>query len=215
MIKACLFDLDGVIVDTAKYHYIAWKELAAELGFEFTEKDNERLKGVSRMASLDILLSIGGITKTEKEKDLLAQRKNERYVSLISQMKADEVLHGAKELLTACRKTGIATALGSASKNAMIILERLKLNDLFDVIIDGTHTTKAKPDPEVFLLGAAALRVEPEHCVVFEDAEAGIEAALAAGMKCVGIGSSEVLGKANLVIAGLHQMSLEKLKDLQ
>ncbi|HHU01173.1 beta-phosphoglucomutase [Xiashengella succiniciproducens] len=215
MIKACLFDLDGVIVDTAKYHYIAWKELAAELGFEFTEKDNERLKGVSRMASLDILLSIGGITKTEKEKDLLAQRKNERYVSLISQMEADEILPGAKEFLTACRKTGIATALGSASKNAMIILERLKLNDLFDVIIDGTHTTKAKPDPEVFLLGAAALRVEPEHCVVFEDAEAGIEAALAAGMKCVGIGSSEVLGKANLVIAGLHQMSLEKLKDLQ
>jgi beta-phosphoglucomutase len=130
-------------------------------------------------------------------------------------MEADEILPGAKEFLTACRKTGIATALGSASKNAMIILERLKLNDLFDVIIDGTHTTKAKPDPEVFLLGAAALRVEPEHCVVFEDAEAGIEAALAAGMKCVGIGSSEVLGKANLVIAGLHQMSLEKLKDLQ
>ncbi|HBG86193.1 MAG TPA: beta-phosphoglucomutase [Marinilabiliaceae bacterium] len=215
MIKACLFDLDGVIVDTAKFHYIAWKELAGEMGFEFSEADNERLKGVSRMASLDILLEIGGITKTESEKEALAHKKNEHYVSFINKMEPDEILPGAKEFLLECRKAGIATALGSASKNAMTILDRLQLHELFDAIIDGNSTSKAKPDPEVFLKGAQALNIEPEYCVVFEDAEAGVEAALAAGMKCVGIGSPEVLAKAHLVIEGLHQMNLDKLTYLQ
>lgn len=215
MIKACLFDLDGVIVDTAKYHYIAWKKLAEQLGFDFSETDNERLKGVSRMASLDILLEIGGISITPAEKERLAHQKNEHYVSFITQMQADEVLPGAREFLKACRKADIATALGSASKNAMTILERLELTDLFDVVVDGTHTTKAKPDPEVFLKGAEALKVNPAHCVVFEDAEAGVEAALAAGMKCVGIGHPEVLTKAHLIIDGLHQMDLQKLNNIQ
>ncbi|GAO29483.1 beta-phosphoglucomutase [Geofilum rubicundum] len=215
MIKACLFDLDGVIVDTAKYHFIAWKQLAREMGFDFTEQDNERLKGVSRMASLDILLEIGGVTKTEQEKEELAHRKNEHYVSFITQMKPDEILPGAREFLLACKDAGLATALGSASKNAMTILNRLELNDLFDAIIDGTHTSKAKPDPEVFLKGAEALAADPENCVVFEDAEAGVEAALAAGMYCVGIGSSEVLNKAHLIIEGLHQMTLDQLENLQ
>lgn len=215
MIKACLFDLDGVIVDTAKYHFIAWKQLAREMGFDFTEQDNERLKGVSRMASLDILLEMGGVTKTEQEKEELAHRKNEHYVSFITQMKPDEILPGAREFLLACKDAGLATALGSASKNAMTIINRLELNDLFDAIIDGTHTSKAKPDPEVFLKGAEALAADPENCVVFEDAEAGVEAALAAGMYCVGIGSSEVLNKAHLIIEGLHQMTLDQLENLQ
>jgi beta-phosphoglucomutase len=215
MIKACIFDLDGVIVDTAKYHYIAWKQLANEMGFDFTEQDNERLKGVSRMASLDILLEIGGVAKSEKEKEELAHRKNEHYVSFITKMKPDEILSGAREFLTACKEAGIKTALGSASKNAMTIINRLALTNMFDAIIDGTHTSKAKPNPEVFLKGANALSIDPIHCVVFEDAEAGVEAALAAGMKCVGIGSSTVLNKAHLIIDGLYQMNLDKLKTLQ
>jgi beta-phosphoglucomutase len=214
-IKACLFDLDGVIVDTAKYHYIAWKELANELGFDFTETDNERLKGVSRMASLDILLEIGGITLSDEKKEALASRKNDRYVEYITQMNADEILSGAKEFLVALHQAGIKTALGSASKNAPIILERVGLTPYFDAIIDGNKTSKAKPDPEVFLKGAQALGVLATECVVFEDAEAGVEAALAGGMKCVGIGSPEVLGKANLIIDGLHQMTVDRLINIK
>ncbi len=214
MIKACLFDLDGVIVDTAKFHYIAWKELANEMGFDFTLQDNERLKGISRMASLNILLEIGNITKTDEEKMELAERKNENYLSLITKMGPEEILPGAAEFLRECRANNIKTALGSASKNAMTILKRLELTELFDAIIDGTNTTMAKPHPEVFLKGAEALNIPPSQCVVFEDAEAGVEAALAAEMKCVGIGSPQNLGNAHLVIDGLHQMSIGLLSNL-
>lgn len=213
-IKACLFDLDGVIVDTAKYHYIAWRELASELGFEFTIEDNERLKGVSRMTSLNILLEIGGITLSDDEKLRLAEKKNENYRTFILKMQPNEILEGAKEFLQELKAKGIKIALGSASKNAMTILERLELTELFEAIIDGTKVTEAKPNPEVFLKGAEALNVAPSECVVFEDAEAGVEAALAGNMKCVGIGSAEVLSKANLVIDGLHQMTYEKLMEL-
>ncbi|MCU4157242.1 beta-phosphoglucomutase [Carboxylicivirga sp. A043] len=213
-IKACLFDLDGVIVDTAKYHYIAWRELAAELGFEFTEEDNERLKGVSRMTSLNILLEIGGVTLSEDEKLRLAEKKNENYRTFILKMQPDEILPGAEAFLKELKTKGIKIALGSASKNAMTILDRLQLTNLFEAIIDGTKVTEAKPDPEVFLKGAEALSVNPDECVVFEDAEAGVEAALAGNMRCVGIGSPDVLGKANLVVDGLHQMNYEKLMEL-
>ncbi|MCU4177496.1 beta-phosphoglucomutase [Carboxylicivirga sp. N1Y90] len=214
-IKACLFDLDGVIVDTAKYHYIAWKALANELGFDFTELDNERLKGVSRMASLNILLEIGGVTLSDEEKKRLAEKKNENYRTYILEMKPDEILDGAESFLKELKAKNIRIALGSASKNAMTILERLELTHLFEAIIDGTKVSEAKPDPEVFLKGADALNVEPEECVVFEDAEAGVEAALAGKMRCVGIGSPKVLGKANIVIDGLHQMDYNKLMSLQ
>ena len=215
MIKACLFDLDGVIVDTAKYHYIAWREIAKELGFDFTEQHNERLKGVSRMASLDILLEVGGIQLPQHEKEILANRKNEHYLTFILNMQPDEILPGAKNFLETLHNHGIATALGSASKNAMTILDRLQLTSLFDVIIDGNQTAKAKPDPEVFLKGAEALNIDPKHCIVFEDAEAGVEAALAAGMKCVGIGSPEILSKAHLVVSGLDKMTIDLLSKLQ
>ena len=213
-IKACLFDLDGVIVDTAKYHYIAWRELANELGFEFTEEDNERLKGVSRMTSLNILLEIGGVTLSDEEKNRLAEKKNENYRTFILKMQPDEILDGAKEFLLELQQKNIRIALGSASKNAMTILDRLELTECFEAIIDGTKVTEAKPDPEVFLKGAEALGVRPEECLVFEDAEAGVEAALAGNMKCVGIGSPNNLGKAHLVIDGLHQMTYEKLIEL-
>lgn len=214
MIKACLFDLDGVIVDTARYHFIAWKALAEELGFEFTEKDNERLKGVSRMRSLDILLEIGNIEMEQERKEELATRKNDHYRSFITQMKPDEILPGATEFIKELKDNNIKIALGSASKNAMTILDRLQLTDWFDAVVDGTKVSKAKPDPEVFLKGAEELNVLPGECVVFEDAEAGVEAAIAGGMKCVGIGSSDVLGKAHLVVSGLHEMSFDKLSKL-
>lgn len=213
-IKACLFDLDGVLVDTAKYHYLAWKRLADELGFEFTEQDNERLKGVSRMASLDILLSIGGVELDDAAKAELAERKNNWYVEMITKMDHSEILPGAIEFLEECRSNGIKVALGSASKNAMTILNNTGLTPYFDAIIDGTKTAAAKPDPEVFTLGASELGVTPEQCVVFEDAEAGIEAAQRAGMRSIGIGSQETLGKADLLIPSLDQMSFGRLSEL-
>lgn len=210
-IKACLFDLDGVIVDTAKYHYIAWKQLADELGFEFTEEHNELLKGVSRMRSLDILLEIGKIERTPEEKMKLASAKNDRYVSLIQQMTPEELLPGAYSFLQELKSSGIKIALGSASKNAPLILQLTGILDLFDAIVDGNHVSKAKPDPEVFLMGAEKLQVKPAECIVFEDAIAGVEAALAAGMSCIGIGEPEILGKANLVISGFNDFTVEKL----
>jgi beta-phosphoglucomutase len=213
-IKACIFDLDGVIVDTAVYHYKAWKRLANELGFDFTEHDNEQLKGVSRVRSLEIILEIGGITKTPAEQEELATRKNNWYVEMINQMTPAEILPGAKEFLESCRSAGIKTALGSASKNSTTILNKIDLTDLFDVIIDGNHVSKAKPDPEVFLKGAEALGVSPSACIVFEDAIAGVEAAINGGMKVVGIGSPEVLNRANIVVSGLDKINLEMLEAL-
>lgn len=213
-IKACIFDLDGVIVDTAVYHFKAWKRLADELGINFTEHDNERLKGVSRVRSLEIILELGGVTKTEAEQQELATRKNTWYVEMINRMTPAEILPGAKEFLEACRAEGIKTALGSASKNSGTILNKINMAHLFDAIVDGNHVSKAKPDPEVFLKGAEALGVAPAECVVFEDAIAGVEAAINGGMKVVGIGSPDVLDKADLVVSGLDKMSLEKLDEL-
>jgi len=213
-IKACIFDLDGVIVDTAVYHYKAWKRLANQLGFDFTEEQNEKLKGVSRTRSLELILQWGGISKSPAEQEELATLKNTWYVEMISHMTPAEILPGAKEFLLTCRAAGLKTALGSASKNSTMILEKVDIVDLFDAVIDGNKVTKAKPDPEVFLKGAEAVGVSPAECVVFEDAIAGVEAAIAGGMKAVGIGSPDVLGEANLVVSGLDKMSLEKLKEL-
>lgn len=211
-IKGCIFDLDGVIVDTAKYHYLAWKRLAAELGFFFSEKDNERLKGVSRMASLEILLQIGGLSFSEEEKLSMAERKNSWYVEYITGMKEDEVLPGAKKFLESARTSGLKLALGSASKNALTILNCLKLTGYFDAVIDGTKVSKAKPDPEVFLLAAEKLGLSPGSCVVFEDAQAGVEAAKRAGMRCIGVGTSPELSGADMRIPGFEGVDLSMLK---
>jgi beta-phosphoglucomutase len=201
-----IFDLDGVIVDTAKYHYLAWKRLAQELGFEFKELDNERLKGVSRMKSLEILLELGGLSFSNDEKLLLADKKNNWYVEYISAIDESEILKGAKEYLLKLKNSGIKIALGSASKNAPAILNRLKITNLFDSIVDGNKVSKAKPDPEVFLIAAKELGLEPHECVVFEDAEAGITAAKAAGMRTVGIGNRELLMEADIVVKGLYEI---------
>lgn len=210
MIKTCIFDLDGVIVDTAKYHYLAWKRLAGELGFDFTPEDNEALKGVSRMASLDILLSVGNMQGrfTPAEKDEMAARKNGWYVEYISRMTSAEVLPGVIPFLEQLRDAGIRTALGSASKNAALILEKTGTKRYFDAVVDGTMVTEAKPDPQVFLLGAQLTATPPVACVVFEDAEAGIEAASRAGMRSVGVGESPTLAAATMRIRNFEGFSL-------
>ena len=215
MIKGFLFDLDGVIVDTAKYHYLAWKRLANELATPFTEIDNERLKGVSRMRSLDIILELGNLDLSEKVKEELAAKKNAWYVEFITQMTPDEILPGALKFMKEAKEKNIKIALGSASKNAMTILQRLNITHYFDAIISGNEVTTAKPDPEVFLKGAEALKLKPEECVVFEDAEAGVEAAINGNMKCIGIGTSDVLGSANIVVGGLNAISINDALNVQ
>lgn len=203
--RGALFDLDGVLVDTAKYHFLAWRELAADLGFGFTEHHNERLKGVSRMASLEILLEVGGLSGrfTPAEKDQFATRKNERYVAMISKMSPAEILPGVVDLLQWLRDHGVKTALGSASKNAPLILERCDLARWFDARVDGNDVSQAKPDPEVFLLGARRLGLEPGACVVFEDAEAGLQAARRSGMTALGLGRPQDLPSAHRVYPNL------------
>lgn len=210
-IEACIFDLDGVVVDTAKYHYIAWKALANELGFDFTIDDNERLKGVSRMRSLDILLEIGRKQFQDDEKLAMTERKNSLYVSYIEKMTPDEILPGVDSFLNELKNAGIKIALGSASKNAPLILDRILLTSIFDAVIDGNSVTEAKPNPEVFLKGAEALKANPENCIVFEDAFAGIEAAKNAKMACVGIGSPENLPNADIIVPGFENLNLEWL----
>lgn len=211
-IKACIFDLDGVIVDTAKYHYLAWKRLANELGFDFTEIDNERLKGVSRMDSLEILLEIGNKIFDEETKKSLADKKNSWYVEYISKMTENEILPGVKEFLTLLRKSGIKISLGSVSKNSMKILNSIHLISYFDAIIDGTKISKAKPDPEVFLKAAKELNVEPKDCIVFEDAAAGVEGAINAGMYSIGVGSAKILYRANKIIDSFTNKDLSLLE---
>ncbi|QHQ60268.1 beta-phosphoglucomutase [Anaerocolumna sedimenticola] len=212
-IKGLLFDLDGVIVDTAKYHYLAWKELAEKLKIPFTEKDNERLKGVSRMRSFEIILEIGGLELSKEEKEKYCTIKNNIYLEYIYKLKQEEVLPGVNEFLNDARKKGYKIALGSASKNAGVILSRLMLTDTFDAIIDGTKVNTAKPDPEVFLLGAKELGLKKEACIVFEDAKAGVDAAHNGGMKAIGIGRKENLPNADICIPGLFHITIDDLMN--
>ncbi len=210
-IEACIFDLDGVIVDTAKYHFLAWKRLADNLKIPFSEIDNERLKGVSRMDSLEIILEIGKRALDKKKKVEYANLKNHWYVDYIEKMTPEEILPGSLEFIYELKKENIKIAIGSASRNTPLILNRVNLTEVFDAVADGNIVHKAKPDPAVFLTAAKMLKVKPGKCVVFEDAAAGIQAALKAGMMCVGIGNEEVLTRAHLVVKGLYEMSLEKL----
>ena len=210
-IKACLFDLDGVIVDTAKYHFLAWKQLADELKIDFTEEHNELLKGVSRMRSLDILLELGKKTLTDDQKIAYADKKNEIYLSQILKMEKSEILPGVRSFISELKNNHMLVALGSASKNTALILQKLEIEDLFDAVVDGNKVSKAKPDPEVFLKGAEELNVSPDACVVFEDAIAGIEAAKNAGMFCIGVGDKNTLKAADLVIPGFEHFRFENL----
>ncbi len=211
MIKGFLFDLDGVIVETAVFHYQAWRKMANDLGFDISEEFNETLKGVSRMDSLNLILAHGNVVLTEEEKLELAAQKNEHYLTLVGKMTADDILPGVREFFAQIKQTDIKIALGSVSKNARMILEGVGLINDFDAIIDGTKISKGKPDPEVFLKGAAELGLSPEECLVFEDAVAGVEAGKNAGMKVVGIGHAEVLTKADIVFRGFEKLNLTDL----
>ena len=214
MIKACIFDLDGVIVDTAGYHYLAWKRLAKEIGIELTKAENERLKGVSRMRSLDIILELGNVTMSDHDKDVLADKKNTWFVDYLRQMSPDEIYPGVRALIAELRKDGIKVALASSSKNARTVIELLKIQNDFDAVVDGGMIEHSKPNPEIFLLAADMLGIAPKDCLVFEDAEAGVDAALAAGMKCVGVGSPSLLGHAHKVIAKTGEFTVPDLLEL-
>lgn len=209
-----IFDLDGVIVDTAKYHFLAWKKLADALGFEFTEAHNELLKGVSRVRSLEILLGIGNVTVSEIETQNMLHSKNEDYLGYITKMGADEILPGVEKLLNDLDALEIKYVLGSASKNAELILNQVGLCHRFYGIVDGNAVSKAKPDPEVFLIGAKKLKLPPENCIVFEDAIAGIEAANKANMISVGIGDKETLCEADYNFNDLTELPTNFLQEL-
>ena len=212
---ACIFDLDGVIVDTARYHFLAWKKLTDQLGIHFTEEDNERLKGVSRTASLEIILEIGNIKTDDSTKLEYATLKNKWYTDFISKMTPDEILPGSLDFIKELRKANIRVAIGSASKNTPLILKRVGILELFDAVADGNIVSKAKPDPDIFIKAAEMVNVKPRKCVVFEDAVAGVQAALNAGMMCIGVGSPKILIKAHYVVSGLKEMNIERLITIE
>ena len=212
--KGFIFDLDGVIVDTAKYHYLAWKKLANELGFEFTKEQNELFKGVSRKRCLEILLDIGKVNATQQQFDTWMVTKNEDYLAYIQNMDASEILPDVPKVLHFLKEHKIPIALGSASKNAQPILEKVGLLPFFDAIVDGNNVTKAKPDPEVFLLAAKQLGVGAINCVVFEDAVAGVQAANAAKMISIGIGDEHILSEAKYNFADFTEISTNFMKEL-
>ncbi|KGL63866.1 beta-phosphoglucomutase [Polaribacter sp. Hel1_85] len=214
MKKGFIFDLDGVIVDTAKYHYLAWKKLANHLGFEFTKEQNELFKGVSRKRCLEILLEIGKREATQEEFDTWMVEKNVDYLEFIENMDESEILPDVPKILEFLKNNNIPIALGSASKNAQPILEKVNLLHYFDTIVDGNNVTKAKPDPEVFLLAAKQLGVDANDCVVFEDAVAGIQAANAAKMISIGIGDKNVLSEAQFNFKDFTEISTDFIKNL-
>jgi beta-phosphoglucomutase len=215
IVKGCIFDLDGVLVDTAKYHYMAWKKLAQELGIDFSIKDNGKLKGISRLESLEVLLSTGNINVDYNTKLKFADKKNKWYVEYISGIDGNEILPGVESFILSLKKKEIKIALGSSSKNATLILERTGLISLFDAIIDGSKITKAKPHPEIFLKGAASLGLNPENCVVFEDSEAGLIAAKSAGMYAIGVGYADVLKHADKIIKDFNNVSINDILELK
>lgn len=212
--KGFIFDLDGVIVDTAKYHFLAWKKLAKSLNIDFTEEDNEQLKGVSRVKSLEKILSWGNKTLSDAEFTRLMAKKNEEYLSYINEMDDSELLPDIKKTLAFLTQKKQGIALGSASKNARYIIEKTKIKSLFHAVVDGTDVSKAKPDPEVFLIAAKLLDIEPENCIVFEDSVAGVEAANVANMLSIGIGSKAVLGHAKYVFNDFTEISEDFLNTL-
>lgn len=208
-IRAFIFDLDGVLTDTAEYHYRAWKRLTEEEGIPFTRQDNEALRGIPRRESL--LLILKGRQMPESKLQELMERKNRYYLQFVEAITPQDLLPGAKELLEEIRQSGLKTAVGSASKNARLVIERLGIQDLLDVIVDGTNVERQKPAPELFLQAARLLGLSPQECVVVEDAAAGIEAALAGGFRSVGLGPPERVGKAEAIFPSLENVHLRDI----
>ncbi|OAB25183.1 beta-phosphoglucomutase [Flavobacterium fryxellicola] len=212
--KAFIFDLDGVIVDTAKYHYLAWKKIANQLGIEFTLEHNELLKGVSRVRSLDIILELGKVEASQENKNKWLVQKNEDYLSYLVDMNESEILPGVFPILQFLREKQQPIALGSASKNARPILDKTGLLSYFDAIVDGNDVTNAKPDPEVFLMAAKLLKVNPEHSIVFEDSVAGVQAANIAKMISVGIGEGSILHEAKYIFKDFTAIDTDFIEEL-
>lgn len=212
--KGIIFDLDGVIVDTAKFHFLAWRKLANDMGFDIDLEQNEQLKGVSRVHSLQQILKWGDKTVPEAEFQRLMTVKNEDYLARITDMNEDDLLPGVKKVLDYLTENKVPFALGSASKNARPILKSLKIHDRFAAIVDGNDVQKAKPDPEVFLIAAKKLGMEPEDCIVFEDSVAGIEAANNAGMISIGIGDKKVLKEADYNFADFTEIEIDFIKQI-
>lgn len=207
MIKAVIFDLDGVLVTTDELHFKAWKALAEELGIDgFTKADNVRQRGVSRMASLEVVLEKTDRKFADEEKLALAEKKNEMYVNSLSEISKEDVLPGVFEFIDYIKSKGIKTAVGSASKNTPLILNKTGLADKFDAVSCGLDTTKSKPDPEVFLIAARKLSVEPKDCTVIEDSDAGIEAAKAGGMYAVAVGEAEHNKIADIAVSSVDSL---------
>ncbi len=202
--KGLIFDLDGVITDTAEYHFRSWQRLAQEEGLTFTREDNEALRGVSRRASLELLLK--GELRPDAEMEALMTRKNQYYLDYVQEMTPADLLQGVGDFLRIAREMGFKIGMGSASKNARLVCERLNVLDLFDVIGDGYSVVNGKPAPDLFVWVAGGLGLPPYECAVFEDAEAGITAALAGGFYAVGIGPAERVGRAHRLIGGLHEV---------
>lgn len=212
--EACIFDLDGVIVETAHYHFIAWQRLAHSLALKFTEKENQQLKGLSRRKSLLKILEMGDKSLSEDKMQELMDRKNGWYLEHISNLSPDEILEGIPAFMNELDRKEIKMGIGSSSKNARRILEALQLTHRFGAIIDGASVTSTKPHPEVFLNGAEQLGVSPKRCIVFEDAASGVEAANRADMKSVGVGEKEYLDEADAVIPSFKNMTLDKVLAL-
>lgn len=212
--KCFIFDLDGVIVDTAKYHFQAWKSLAMDLGIDFTMEQNEELKGVSRVRSLEKILNWGGVTLGPNEFQQMMNQKNEKYLDFIALIDTSELLPDVGRVLKFLTQNGQFIALGSASKNARPILDKTKIAPLFDAIVDGNDVSQAKPNPEVFLKASKLTKTKPKNCIVFEDSLAGIQAANSAGMVSIGIGNAEILKEAQFNFedfTGLSNQFLEQL----
>lgn len=213
-IKAVIFDLDGVIVSTDDYHYRAWKTMADEEGIYFDREINERLRGISRMESLEIILERANRKYSKEEKLSLAERKNSLYRRLLDELTPEDILPGVMNTLETLKKDNMKIAIGSSSKNTLYILEKIGLRDYFDAIADGTQITKSKPDPEVFLLAAKKLDINPKECLVVEDADAGVEAALAGNMKVLAVGYASKNKKATLTMKDLQDFNYNKIKNL-
>lgn len=212
--KCFIFDLDGVIVDTAKYHYLAWQKIAHQLGIEFTPEHNEELKGVSRVRSLDLILALGNMEASQEDKNKWLVQKNEDYLSYLVNMNESEILPGVLTVLIYLKENNQKIVLGSASKNAKPILEKAKIIDYFDAIVDGNDVSNAKPDPEVFIQGAKKVNFSNEQCIVFEDSVAGIQAANIAGMTSVGIGEETILHEAQYVFPDFTHIDLNFIQNL-
>lgn len=214
MTKAFIFDLDGVIVDTAKYHYLAWKKIATALDIEFTHEHNELLKGVSRVRSLDIILELGKVEASQEDKDRWLIEKNEEYLSYLVDMNESEILPGVLPVLQFLKERNQPIALGSASKNARPILEKTGILHYFDAIVDGNDVSNAKPDPEVFLIAAKLLKTDPKDAIVFEDSVAGIQAANIGNMVSIGIGEKSILEEAQYIFKDFTQIEKSFIEQL-